>query len=958
MSFYSKSKDEVLKQLKSSQDGLSSEEAQKRLEQNGENKLAEGKKTSLFMRLLAQFKDIMVIVLMVAATISLVIALVEGQSEELIDAFIIYAIVLLNAILGTMQEMKAENALESLKKMSQPFAKVIRDGQMCKVKTTEIVVGDVVVLEAGDVVPADMYLIESASLKCEEASLTGESKPAEKEAAIKLKEKTPLGDRVNMCFSSSTVVYGRGVGVVTAVANDTEMGKIANMLNETKADKTPLEISLDKLGKVLTVVVLAIAVVLFVVNVCFDSSKILEAFLTAVAVAVAAIPESLMVVVTVILSLGVTKLAKKNVIIRKLHAVETLGCCEVICSDKTGTITQNKMTVMDIYYNGKIIDVNDVVINNNEATELVKCMTLCNDSQKQGDNYIGDPTETALIAFAESKKFVKSKLDKEYKRVGEIPFDSDRKLMSTANLVGDSVCVYTKGAIDELLKRCDNILVDGEVKKITKKHKDDIMEASKALGSRALRVLGYAKSEGPKYTKGDHFTDKEIKEEHLTFIGLTGMIDPPRKEVFAAIEKCKKAGMRAVMITGDHKDTACAIAKELKMIKSEKEVIEGAYLDKFTDEELVKEINKFRVFTRVSPEHKVRIVKALKANGKVVAMTGDGVNDAPSIKNANIGIGMGITGTEVTKEVADMVLTDDNFATIVVAVEEGRKIFGNIKKTIQFLLSSNAAEVLAIFIATFLFPGATFLIPVQILFVNLITDTLPAIALGVEPAEKSVMNQLPRKQDESIIGGRTGINILFGGFIQTAIVISAYIIAHNLWSPEVAPTAAFIALNFVQLFHMFNAQTQGSIFNKNPFRNPMIWVAFGFGVGVVALLGFVPFLSVAFKIASLSITQWLIVIALAFAIIPLSECLKLVYYFVDKFRAKKIIEEEVAEVATETIAKKIVVVENSKKVEELKEETPKSPTKKSAQKISAKTTAKKETSKNMATKAKKINRQK
>ena len=945
MSFYSKSKDEVLKELNSTDEGLTQAEAQSRLEKNGENKLAEGKKVSLMMRFLSQFKDIMVIVLMVAATISLVISLVENQPSELVDAFIIYAIVLLNAILGTVQEMKAENALESLKKMSQPFAKVMRDGKICKIKTTEIVVGDVVVLEAGDVVPADMYLIESASLKCEEASLTGESKPAAKEAAIKLKEKTPLGDRVNMCFSSSTVVYGRGVGVVTAVANDTEMGKIANMLNETKADKTPLEISLAKLGKVLTIIVLAIAAILFVVNVCFDSSKILEAFLTAVAVAVAAIPESLTVVVTVILSLGVTKLARKNVIIRKLHAVETLGCCEVICSDKTGTITQNKMTVMETYFNGKIVSAEDTKLDTNEALELVRCMTLCNDSKKQGENFIGDPTETALIAFAEQKSVIKSKIDKEFKRIGEIPFDSDRKLMSTANLVGGNVCVYTKGAVDELLKRCDNIVINGKIQKITKKHKDDIMAASKTLGSKALRVLGYAISEGPKYKEGAHYTEKELKEEHLTFIGLTGMIDPPRKEVFAAIEKCKQAGMRAIMITGDHRDTACAIAKELKMIKSEKEVIEGAYLDNFTDEQLVKEINKFRVFTRVSPEHKVRIVKALKANGKVVAMTGDGVNDAPSIKNANIGIGMGITGTEVTKEVADMVLTDDNFATIVVAVEEGRKIFGNIKKTIQFLLSSNAAEVLAIFIATFLFPGATFLIPVQILFVNLITDTLPAIALGVEPAEKSVMNQPPRKQDESIIGGRTGINILIGGFIQTLIVVTAYIIARTYWSVDAAPTAAFLALNFVQLFHMFNSQTQGSIFNKNPLRNKMVWVAFGFGVVVVLLLEFVPFLSVAFKIAKLSAIQWLIVIGLAFAIIPVFEVLKLIYYFMDKSKAKKLIDEEVAETAIETVANKIVVVENEEKTEEVvapKTKETKPATKKST---STKSTTKKATTK-------------
>ncbi len=920
MSFYTKSKEEVLKELETSKEGLSNATAAERLEKNGENKLAEGKKTSIFMKFLAQFKDVMVIVLMVAATISLVIALIENQPEELVDACIIYGIVLLNAILGTVQEAKAENALESLKKMSQPFAKVIREGQICKVKTTEIVVGDVVVLEAGDVVPADMYLIESASLKCEEASLTGESKPAEKEAAVKLKEKTPLGDRVNMCFSSSTVVYGRGVGVVTAVANDTEMGKIANMLNETETDKTPLEVNLDKLGKILTVIVLAIAAVLFIVNVCFGV-KVLEAFLTAVAVAVAAIPESLSVVVTVILSLGVTKLARKNVIIRKLHAVETLGCCEVICSDKTGTITQNKMTVMEVYYNGKITTTEDMKVDCSEATELIRCMTLCNDSKKQEDSFIGDPTETALIEFAEKKDIIKAKLEETYKRVGEIPFDSDRKLMSTANLVEGKVCVYTKGAVDELLKRCDNVMVKGELKKLTPKLKEEILASSKAMGSKALRVLGYAISNGPKYQEGKTLSDKELKEQNLTFVGLTGMIDPPRKEVFAAIEKCKKAGMKAIMITGDHKDTAYAIAKELKMIKSEKEVIEGAYLDNFTDEELVTEINKFRVFTRVSPEHKVRIVKAFKANGKVVAMTGDGVNDAPSIKNANIGIGMGITGTEVTKEVADMVLTDDNFATIVVAVEEGRKIFGNIKKTIQFLLSSNAAEVLAIFFATFFFMGETFLIPVQILFVNLITDTLPAIALGVEPAEKSVMSHPPRRQEESIIGGRTGINILVGGFIQTILVICAYTLAYYSWGKATAPTAAFITLNFVQLFHMFNSQTESSIFTKNPFRNKLIWVAFAFGVVIVSLLEFVPFLSEAFKIASLTFPQWAILIGFAFAIIPAFEILKVIYYFIDKRKAKSMIEEEVAEVATNSIANKMIVVEKTETAEKVEEKS-------------------------------------
>lgn len=905
MNYFTKSKDEVLKELETSENGLTNEQAAERLTKYGENKLADAKKTPLIVKFLSQFKDVMVIVLLVAAMVSLVVSIVNGESSELIDACIIFGIVLLNAVLGTIQESKAENALESLKKMSQPFAKVIRDGKIHKVKTTDIVPGDIVVLEAGDVVPADLYLIECASLKCEEASLTGESKPAEKQCDIALKEKTPLGDRVNMCFSSSTVVYGRGVGVVVATGSEAEMGKIANMLNETKEEETPLEKSLAKLGKILTIIVLSIAAVLFVVNVCIDSSKVIEAFLTAVAVAVAAIPESLPVVVTIILSLGVTKLAKKNVIIRKLHAVETLGCCEVICSDKTGTITQNKMTVRELYFNGKLVTAEDMELNTPEAVHLVNCMTLCNDSKKQGESYIGDPTETALVDFAETKAIVKSKLEKDMKRVGELPFDSDRKLMSTANITEKGVMVYTKGAVDELIKRCDNIMINGELKKLTKKHIDAILDASKTLGSKALRVLGYAISEGPKYKEGEKLDDKKLKEESLTFIGLTGMIDPPRKEVFAAIEKCKKAGMKAIMITGDHRDTAYAIAKELKMVKSQKEVIEGSYLDKFTDEELVKEINKYRVFTRVSPEHKVRIVKALKANGKVVAMTGDGVNDAPSIKNANIGIGMGITGTEVTKEVADMVLTDDNFATIVVAVEEGRKIYSNIKKTIQFLLSSNTSEVLAIFFATFLFPGEIFLIPVQILFVNLITDTLPAIALGVEPAESSVMNEPPRKQSESIIGGRTGIHILYGGVIQTAIVLTSFLVAHKLWGAHIASTIAFISLNLVQIFHMFNAQTECSIFRRNPFRNKMVWAAAGVGVGLLLLLTLVPFMEQAFGVYDLTLIQWVYTVGIAFTIIPFVEIEKLVLNAISKSKAKKEAKLLAEEIVAEEIAEEI-----------------------------------------------------
>ncbi len=891
--FYNKSLEDTYKELQTSSKGLTSQEAQSRLERDGENKLKEAKKTSIIVKFFRQFTDIMVIILMVAAVISLVVALIENTHEELIDACIIFAIVLLNATLGTVQEAKAENALESLKKMSQPYAKVMRDGKQIRIKTTELVVGDVVILEAGDVVPADMLLIESASLKCEEASLTGESVPSEKQAGIVLKDKTPIGDRKNMCFSSSTVAYGRGVGVVVATGQNAEIGKIASMLAQTKQDKTPLEHNLDKLGKIITVLVLAIAVVIFLVNIFVSKNGVLDAFLTAVAIAVAAIPESLSAVVTIILSIGVTRLAKKNVIIRRLHAVETLGCCEVICSDKTGTITQNKMTVRSVAYNKNIYSATELDEKDPVAVALLKCMTLCNDASKQDGGYIGDPTETALIEYAEGYKYKKASLEKKFKRLGEIPFDSVRKLMSTANIEDDKVTVWTKGAVDELLKQCTYIYENGKRRKITEADKQAIMKNNEDLCAKALRVLGYAMSDGPSVEENGKIKSDKIKEKGLTFIGLTGMIDPPRDEVAEALKKCKQAGMRAVMITGDHKDTAYAIAKELGMIDNKKQVIEGAYLDNFTDEQLVSEINKYRVFTRVSPEHKVRIVKALKANGKVVAMTGDGVNDAPSIKNANIGIGMGITGTEVTKEVSDMVLTDDNFATIVVAVEEGRKIFGNIQKTIQFLLGCNIAEVLSIFVLTLLFPTYSFLLPVQILFINLISDSLPAIALGVEPAEKDVMNHPPRKMTDSIIGGKTGISIIYQGITQSVLVISAYLIGiYGFKNTEVAATMAFLVLNLVQLAHMFNVRTNASIVKSNPLKNKLVWLAFGVGVLLVLLISLVPFLETAFHVTTLTFVQWLIVVGLVLLIIPVCEIAKLIMRVYDRKKEAKLAKQE------------------------------------------------------------------
>lgn len=889
--YYNKSISETLKELKTSQQGLTDQEANERLIANGENCLQAKKKTNLFLKFLAQFKDIMVLILIFAAIISLVFAVIEKSSSELIDAIIIFVIVIINATLGFTQELRAENALEALKKMSQPYSTVIRNGEEKKVKTSELVVGDIVILEAGDVVPADLLLIESASLKCEEASLTGESLPVEKTAGLVLPDKTNLGDRKNMCFSSTTVVYGRGMGVVVATGHQAEMGKIASMLSQEKKEVTPLQKSLAKLGEIITFVVLGIAIVIFLVDLLFTSQGWVDSFLTAVAIAVAAIPESLPAVVTIILSIGVTKLAKKNTIIKKLHAVETLGCCQVICSDKTGTITQNKMTIREVFVNNTTYSDN-LDITNSDSMKLIKCMNLCNDVKKQKELYLGDPTEVALVQYAEKFKVSKRSLENQFKRVGEIPFDSVRKLMSTVNKEEAELVQYTKGAVDELLQLCTHILDNGKVRKITLKDIQAIKDKNEEMGKKALRVLAYATKTLPGELMADgHIDSNLISEKDLTFIGLSGMIDPPREEVFDALIKCHEAGMKAVMITGDHKDTAYAIAKELGMVKSEKEVVNGSYLDKFTDKELVKEIRKFTVFTRVSPEHKVRIVKALQANGKVVAMTGDGVNDAPSIKSANIGIGMGNTGTEVTKDVADMILTDDNFATIVLAVEEGRKIFGNIQKTIQFLLGTNIAEVLSIFAITIFFPQYTLFSAVQILFINLVTDTFPSIALGVNEAESDLMKQPPRDPKQYIIGGRVGVNIIYQGITQSVMVLCVFMIGlFGFKNAMQATTMAFLTINIVQLFHMYNVRTNHSVFASNPFKNKLLNIAFISELAMILAVSLIPPVANIFNMTQLSFAQWLIIFGVSVLIIPICELVKFFQRLRDK-KAKKRLEE-------------------------------------------------------------------
>lgn len=874
--FHNRKIEDIYKELKTSLNGLSNKQAEENFKIFGENKLKEKKKQSIISRFFAQFKDIMIILLLISACISLIFSFISKNGKsELFDAIIIFSIVIINASMGVFQEIKAENAMESLKKLSSPYSKVIRNGKECLVKTTDLVIGDIVLLEAGDIVPADLRLIESASLKCDESSLTGESNAVDKNANIILEKKTSLADRTNMCYSSSKVVYGRGSGVVVATGNNTEIGKIAELLSNEKDDEvSTLQLSLNKFSKIITIIVLIIALIIFFVDIFCTTLHWSESLMTAVAIAVAAIPESLMAVVTIILSIGVTKLSKNNVIIKRLQSVETLGCCEIICSDKTGTITQNKMTVREIYTNNKISSLNSLNIMDSTNITLINNMCFCNDTKIQDKEYFGDPTEIALLDAINKLNINFNDLKKNCLRIDEIPFDSNRKLMTT--LIKNKECIiqYTKGAVDELLKKCSNIIINGKLKKITKKDIENIKNANESLCNKALRVLGFAYKECK--------NSNEMSECNLIFVGLVGMIDPPREEVYNAIIKCRNAGMQTIMITGDHKNTAYAIAKELNIVKDIGEVVDGSYLDNFTDEQLKSEIWKYKVFTRVSPEHKVRIVKAFKANGKVVAMTGDGVNDAPSIKSANIGIGMGKSGTEVTKEVADMILTDDNFATIVLAVEEGRKIYTNIQKTIQFLLSCNIAEVLSIFILTLLFPNISFLVAVQILFINLITDSLPAIALGMVKSEKDVMTQKPRKLNENIVGGKIGFNILYQGIIQSILVISVFILGEYLYDYKVASTMGFLVLNIVQLIHMYNVRTNHSIFTSNPIKNKIMNIAFFLGFSLLLTISLVPVLSSVFHLVSLSLTQWLLVILFSIIIIPFVEIGKLIQNSINK----------------------------------------------------------------------------
>ena len=920
MNWFNKGISQVEKELQTNiKEGLTEEQVKANYEKYGMNELKQKKKKSLFVKFLEQFKDFMIIVLIIAAIVSGAVGIAKG--EGITDTIIILIVVVLNAIIGVVQESKAEKSLEALQKLSAHASKVVRNGKVAVVQSRELVPGDVVVLDTGDYVPADLRIVESANLKSQEASLTGESVPVDKNTETIDDEKVSLGDRTNMLFSSSLITYGRGKGIVVETGMNTEVGKIAKIISDTEGTETPLQTKLNKLGKTLGIAALAICIVIFIIGIAYGKD-VIDMFMTAVSLAVAAIPEGLAAVSTIVLAIGVQRMVKKNAIIKKLPAVETLGSATVICSDKTGTLTQNKMTVQKVFVNNEVVEAKDIKDISNELDRLMQVCTLCNDTKIGAERELtGDPTETALIDLGFKINFdVKEVL--ELKRVKEIPFDSDRKLMTTVNKVGEKYFVYTKGGIDELLARCNSYIVNGEIKTDLANYKAEIDKYNVEMAKDALRVLAMA------YKEMDHEpTDEEMKniENDLIFVGMVGMIDPPREEVKVAVEKCKTAGIKTVMITGDHKITAVAIAKALGILENEDEAITGSELEEMSDEDLTKNIRKYSVYARVSPEHKVRIVKAWQANGEIVAMTGDGVNDAPALKTADIGCAMGIVGTDVSKEAADVILTDDNFATIVSSVEEGRRIYDNILKAIQFLLSSNVGEIIVLFLAILITPwlGSTFnidiglievLLPIHILWINLVTDSLPALALAVDPAEDDVMKRKPKKQKGIFTKGMS-FRVVYQGIMIGLLTLAAFIIGiatpeenlptmvkidGTLYSVEevdnldealangaeyvekqevkveIGQTMAFMVLAFSELVHVFNIRNnKKSIFKTHPFNNKMLLLAIGASAALMLIILLVPALRHIFSIPILPMGNLIETILLIIAPLVIVEIFKL-----------------------------------------------------------------------------------
>ncbi|KOY67696.1 MULTISPECIES: calcium-transporting P-type ATPase, PMR1-type [Clostridium] len=871
--WFNKTSQEILEKLAvDPSKGLSSEEVGKRKEKYDLNKLNSKKQKSLLKMFFEQLNDILIYILLAAAIIS-------GVLGEISDALIIGIVVIINTVIGVVQESKAEKALEALKQLSTPKALVKRNGENVEIPSEDVVPGDVIVLDAGRYVPCDLRLIETANLKIEESALTGESVPVEKHAEEKLEDpKTSLGDQKNMAFMSTLATYGRGTGIAVGTGMNTEIGKIAKMLEGEDKELTPLQKKLAELGKILGFAALGICALMFVVGL-LQKRDILEMFLTAISLAVAAIPEGLPAIVTIVLAMGVQRMIKENAIIRKLPAVETLGAVNIICSDKTGTLTQNKMTVIKFYTNNEIQDIDKLNIEDNIHKILLENLVLCNDATFSKDSSTGDPTEIALLEAGAKYNIVKNNIENEHKRIDEIPFDSDRKLMTTVNNFDDKNYVMTKGAIDNLLKISTNAYINGEVVPLTDEIKQNIMNASNEMSKNALRVLGAAYK-----TLEDTNYNKENLEMDLTFIGLVGMIDPPRESVKDSIFECKNSGIKTIMITGDHKVTAFAIAKELGIAEDESQAIFGYELDDMSDSELSSKIENLRVFARVSPEHKVKIVKALKSKGNIVSMTGDGVNDAPSLKAADIGVAMGITGTDVAKGASDMVLTDDNFSTIVSAIKEGRNIYNNIKKSIIFLLSCNLGEIIALFIGILLGWPAP-LRPIHLLWVNLITDSLPALSLGIDPGDPDIMDEKPRNPKESLFAGGAGISLILNGLLIGVLTLIAFEVGRIRYSDSLmhAQTMAFVVLSVSQLFHSFNMRhPKKSIFQLGLFTNKYLFASVIFGIFLQDMVITIPFLASIFKVFDLTMQDWIFVCALSIIPLVINEIVKFFKRLKDK----------------------------------------------------------------------------
>lgn len=864
--WYKKSKNEILQELDvDEKNGLSSTEALRRLEKYGKNKLETKKKKTLFKQFLSQLKDVMIYILIIAAIISAFLG-------EISDALIILLVIIINAVIGVIQESKAEKALDALKELSTPKALVKRDGSLKEILSEDIVPGDIVIIDAGRYIPGDLRLIDTANLKIEESAFTGESVPSEKDASFLPDKEIPIGDQNNMAFMSTLATYGRGVGVVVGTGMNTEIGKIAKMIEQEENDETPLQKKLSELGKILGFLAVGICILIFIIS-FFQGRDLLEMFLTSISLAVAAIPEGLPAIVAIVLALGVQRMVKKNAIIRKLPAVETLGSVSIICSDKTGTLTQNKMTVTTVYTNDSYIKESEFNLNDNESKLLVDCMVLCNDATYSEKSQTGDPTEIALLESPFKLNILKEKLEKEFKRIDEIPFDSDRKLMTTVNLVDDKKArVFTKGALDSILSICNKISINGKLLDFSKEYKAKVLENSNIMSDKALRVLAFAYKD---ISKENIVLDS--LEKDLVFIGMVGMIDPPRLEVKDSIKLCKSAGITPVMITGDHKNTAFAIANELGIAEDISQAITGHEIDKFKEEEFNEKIINYRVFARVSPEHKVKIVKAFKSHGNIVSMTGDGVNDAPSLKAADIGVAMGITGTDVSKGASDMILTDDNFSTIVSAVEEGRKIYLNIKKSIVFLLSCNLGEILTLFTAILLNWNSP-LQPIHILWVNLITDSFPALALGVDKTKEDVMNNPPRNPKESIFIKSDKIQLIINGVLIGGITLFAFKLGERLYADSLihAQTMAFVVLSVSQLFLSLSLRSNiKSAFSLGIFSNKYLVYSILLGIFLQVIIISISFIANIFKVTPLLLYDWIVVILVSLIPFAINEILKL-----------------------------------------------------------------------------------